>query len=302
MQAALEDIRSWFTGELRLNEPLAHHVALKVGGPVDLLATPDTRNELRQLVLFLDQHQIPRFILGGGFNLLPPDDGFRGCAISLKRINRLQLEESCVTIEAGATNMALARAVVDVGLSGIEFLIGIPGTVGGALRMNAGAHGSEIFRVVRSLTFLQGGQFQELQREELDYGYRRLALPDGALIVAARLQLQEDSPQAIRNRMDEYLGLRWATQNVGFPNAGSFFKNPSGSSAWRLIDQAGLRGLTVGNAQVSEVHTNFLVNKGNATSADFIALANEIKKKVKAVCGIELEEEVQLLGNGEYEP
>lgn len=302
MKAALNDIRSWFTGELRYNETLAHHVSLKVGGPVDLMATPDTQVELQQLVLFLDQQQIPRFILGGGYNLLPQDDGFRGCAISLKRINRLQLEENVVTIEAGATNMALARAVVEVGLSGLEFLIGIPGTVGGALRMNAGAHGSEIFRVVKSLTLLHTGQFQELQREELDYGYRRLALPDSALIVAARLQLKEDNPQAIRNRMDEYLGLRWATQNVGFPNAGSFFKNPSGNSAWRLIDQAGLRGLKVGNAQVSEVHTNFLVNKGNATSADFIVLASEIKKKVKAFCGIELEEEVQLLGNGECGP
>jgi UDP-N-acetylmuramate dehydrogenase len=302
MKAVLGDIQSWFAGKLRFNEPLAHHVSLKVGGPADLLATPETRDELQQLVLFLDQHRIPRFILGGGFNLLPADEGFRGCAISLKRINRLQLLENGVTIEAGATNIALARAVVEVGLSGLEFLIGIPGTVGGALRMNAGAHGSDIFRVVKSLTLLQAGQCRELQREELDYGYRRLTLPDGALIVAARLQLQEDTPQAIRARMDEYLGLRWATQNVGFPNAGSFFKNPSGHSAWRLIDQAGLRGFSIGNAQVSEVHTNFLVNKGNATATDFLTLADEVKKKVKVFCGIELEEEVQLLGNGECGP
>lgn len=302
MKVVLQDIRRWFTGQLRFDEPLAHHVSLKVGGPVDLLATPETLEELQHLVTFLDQHQISRFVLGGGFNLLPTDKGFRGCAISLKRINRLQLEENGVRIEAGATNLALARAVVEVGLSGIEFLIGIPGTVGGAIRMNAGAHGSEIFRILTSLTLLHEGQFKELQREELDYGYRRYDLPDGALIVAARLQLKEDTPQAIRARMDEYLGLRWATQNVGFPNAGSFFKNPPGSSAWRLIDQAGLRGLTVGSAQVSEVHTNFLVNKGNATATDFRQLGNEIKIQVKKNCGIELEEEVQLLGTGECEP
>lgn len=302
MRAILEDIRNWFTGELLFQEPLARHVSLRVGGPVELLATPETVEELQQLVLYLDRHEIPRFVLGGGFNLLPPDEGFHGCAISLKRINRLELEETGVRIEAGATTMALARAAAEMGLGGIEFLIGIPGTVGGALRMNAGAHGSEISRVVSSLTLLQSGRLQELQRHELLYGYRYLALPDGALIVAARLQLHEDDPRSIRSRMDEYLGLRWATQNVKFPNAGSFFKNPPGRSAWRLIDQAGLRGLTVGNAQVSEVHTNFLINRGNATAADFIQLADEIKTRVKAFCGIELEEEVQLLGDGECRP
>lgn len=302
MKALLQDIRSWFTGQLRFDEPLAHHVSLKVGGPADLLATPETLEELQRLVSFLDLHRIPRFVLGGGFNLLPADKGFHGCAVSLKRINRLQLEDNGVRIEAGATNMALARAVAEVGLSGIEFLIGIPGTVGGALRMNAGAHGSEMFSVVTTLTLLHEGKLKELQREELEYGYRRLDLPDSALIIAARLLLKEDTHQAIRARMDEYLGLRWATQHVGFPNAGSFFKNPPGGSAWRLIDQAGLRGLTVGGAQVSEVHTNFLVNKGSATASDFRQLADEIKIKVKNLSGIELEEEVQLLGTGECEP
>jgi len=303
MRTGLEQIRDWFTGELLFDEPLARHVSLKVGGPVDLLATPDSLEELQQLVALLDQQQIPRFVLGGGFNLLPADEGFRGCAISLKRINRLQLNDTIVTIEAGATNLASARAVSELGLSGLEFLIGIPGSVGGALRMNAGAHGSDIFRVVNTMTLLHQGRLTELERDQLIFGYRRFDLPDGALIVAASLQLKEDNLQAIQARMDDYLGLRWATQNVRFPNAGSFFKNPaSGGAAWRLIDQAGLRGLMVGNAQVSEAHTNFLVNRGNATAADFRELAAIIKERVKDFSGIELEEEVQLLGNGENIP
>lgn len=299
MRASLEHIKDWFKGELLFDEPLARHVSLKVGGPVDLLAIPDSREELQQLVTQLDSHKIPRFVLGGGFNLLPTDEGYRGCAISLKRINRLQLDDSIVTIEAGARNLSLARAVAELGLSGIEFLVGIPGSVGGAVRMNAGAHGSDIFSVIKTVTLLVQGQFKELPREQLNYGYRFFELPDDSLIVAAKLQLVEDSLQAVRGRMEEQLGLRWATQNVKFPNAGSFFKNPAGESAWRLIDQAGLRGFSVGNAQVSEIHTNFLVNNGNATASDFRALAESVKERVKATCGIELEEEVQLLGSGE---
>lgn len=299
MHAGLEHIRTWFKGELLFHEPLARHVSLKVGGPVDLLATPDSREELQQLVTLLDQQQIPRFVLGGGFNLLPTDAGFRGCAISLKRINRLQLDDTVVTIEAGASNQSLARAVAELGLSGIEFLIGIPGSVGGAVRMNAGAHGSDIFSVVQTVTLLDQGQFRELPREQLNYGYRSFELPDNSVIVAVRLQLAEASLQTVRSRMEEQLGLRWATQNVKFPNAGSFFKNPPGESAWRLIDQAGLRGFSIGNAQVSELHTNFLINRGNATAADFRALAATVKERVKTTCGIELEEEVQLLDSGE---
>lgn len=299
MRASLEHIKDWFKGELLFDEPLARHVSLKVGGPVDLLAIPDSREELQQLVTQLDSHKIPRFALGGGFNLLPTDEGYRGCAISLKRINRLQLDDSIVTIEAGARNLSLARAVAELGLSGIEFLVGIPGSVGGAVRMNAGAHGSDIFSVIKTVTLLVQGQFKELPREQLNYGYRFFELPDDSLIVAAKLQLVEDSLQAVRGRMEEQLGLRWATQNVKLPNAGSFFKNPAGESAWRLIDQAGLRGFSVGNAQVSEIHTNFLVNNGNATASDFRALAESVKERVKATCGIELEEEVQLLGSGE---
>ena len=299
MQACLEHIRDWFKGELLFNEPLARHVSLKVGGPVDLLATPDSREELQRLVTLLEQQQIPRFVLGGGFNLLPTDAGYRGCAISLKRINRLQLDDTVVTIEAGASNQSLARAVAELGLSGVEFLIGIPGSVGGAVRMNAGAHGSDIFSVVKAVTLLDQGQFRELPREQLTYGYRYFELPGNSVIVAVTLQLAEETLQTVRSRMEEQLGLRWATQNVKFPNAGSFFKNPPGESAWRLIDQAGLRGFSIGNAQVSEIHTNFLINRGDATAADFRALAAAVKERVKATCGIELEEEVQLLDSGE---
>jgi UDP-N-acetylmuramate dehydrogenase len=297
MNRTVEIIRPAFEGELREQEPLARHTSLKVGGPVDFFAVPRDIADLQRLVKSLDLHQIPWMVIGGGYNLLVRDGGVRGVAISLAKINSLTIREcGDIRAEAGGRNIDLARLAEAHGLSGLEFLVGIPGTVGGALRMNAGAHGGEIFDRLVSLELLVGGGIRKYDKKTLKYGYRRLQLDPKEIIIAANFQLSDATPEAISAAMDACLQKRRDAQQVRFPNAGSFFRNPEGHAAWKLIDQAGLRGTTIGGAQVSEIHTNFLVNRGGATATDFLRLAAVIKERVFSSSGVQLEEEVRITG------
>lgn len=290
-------IRAVFSGKLLHQEPLSHHTSLRVGGPADLFAVPRDREDLQVLVKVLDELQIPRIVIGGGYNLLVRDAGFRGCAISLEKINHLAVrQDGVISAEAGGRNIDLARLAEAHGLSGLEFLIGIPGSLGGALRMNAGAHGGEIFDNLTSLELLDAEGVRNYEKKSLHYGYRHLQLEPNKIIIAANFKLAPGSRETIAAAMDDCLQKRRDAQQVRFPNAGSFFRNPPGRTAWRLIDEAGLRGLTVGGAQVSEVHANFLVNRGGATATDFLQLAEMVKEKVFAASGIRLEEEVRITG------
>ena len=191
---------------------------------------------------------------------------------------------------------ALVRFAQERGLGGIGFISGIPGTVGGAVKMNAGAYGSGVLERLESLTLLRGETVAEYPREQLRYGYRHLALPTGSIVLAALFRLVPCDPQQTEEEIREDAELRRSKHNVGFPSAGAFFKNPSGQAAWRLIDQAGLRGVAVGGAQVSEVHSNFLINRGGATAADFLELARLIRESVFKASGVKLEEEVRIVG------
>jgi UDP-N-acetylmuramate dehydrogenase len=182
------------------------------------------------------------------------------------------------------------------GLGGIGFIAGIPGTVGGAIKMNAGAYGSGILERTSTLTLLRNGVIADYLVKELDYGYRRLALLAGDIILAVLFSLEERDPAETEEEIRKDLELRRTKHAVGHPSAGSFFKNPPGQAAWRLIDQAGLRGKRCGGAQVSEVHSNFLINRGGATARDFLELATLVKERVKTVTGVELEEEVRVVG------
>lgn len=292
-----ELIRTVFRGELLQQEPLSQHTSLRVGGPADIFAIPRDIEDLRRLVEVLDERQTPRIVIGGGYNLLVRDGGFRGVAISLEKINHLAVRQGGdVRAEAGGRNIDLARLAEAHGLSGLEFLIGIPGTIGGALRMNAGAHGGEIFDHLTSLELLSDEGVRKYGKNSLEYGYRSLQLDPNKIIIAANFQLAAGSREAISSAMDACLQKRRDAQQVRFPNAGSFFKNPSGQAAWKLIDEAGLRGMTVGGAQVSETHSNFLVNRGDAKAADFLHLAAIIKERVLGTSGIQLEEEVRITG------
>lgn len=297
MSNAIEIIRRVFCGELLEGEPLARHTSLKVGGPADIYAVPRDLADLRKLVQTLDELRIPRFVIGGGYNLLVRDGGFRGAAISLARIDTIAVrQDGIIRSEAGGRNIDLARLAEAHGLCGLEFLVGIPGTIGGAVRMNAGAHGSEIFDHLVSLELLDNGGIQNCDKKSWKYAYRSLQLDPKKIIIAANFQLAAGTRETISAAMDVCLEKRKVTQQVRFPSAGSFFRNPAGLAAWRLIDEAGLRGMTVGGAQVSEAHTNFLVNIGGAKTADFIRLAAIVKERVLNTSGVSLEEEVRIMG------
>jgi UDP-N-acetylmuramate dehydrogenase len=286
-----------FRGEIRLNEPLALHTSLKVGGPADIFAVPADLEDLKWLLADLAVNRLPFLVIGGGYNLLVKNGGFRGAVISLAGFNRLErILENFVTAGAGVTNGALVRFAGKTGLGGLEFLIGIPGTVGGALSMNAGAHGEAILERLANLTTLDRGMIISRRREELEFGYRFLRLLPDEIILEAVFRLEERDRAEVAERIERFLTHRRTTQRVSYPNAGSFFKNPAGEQAWKLIEAAGLRGFRVGGAQVSEVHTNFLVNRGKATASDFLELAGLVKERVKADSGIELAEEVRIVG------
>lgn len=293
-------IRQKFRGRVLFDEPMSLHTSLKVGGPADLFCIPEDLADLQESLAVLAEAGTPRLVVGGGFNLLVRDGGIRGVVISLERLNRLErLEGFRLRAEAGVENGVLVRFAHEERLAGLEFLIGIPGRLGGALGMNAGAHGEEILDRVESLEVLGENGLETRASAVLEFGYRYLRLAPGEIITAATFKLDKGDPAEIESRIEGFLAHRRNTQRVGYPNAGSYFRNPPGAHAWQLIDAAGLRGFKVGGAQVSQVHTNFLVNTGGATAADFLELARLIREKVKAGSGIELEEEVRIVGEDE---
>jgi UDP-N-acetylmuramate dehydrogenase len=293
----LEKAADGVRGTVKWDEPMWQHTSLKVGGPADLYLEPADLADLQECVERLVTAKIPYLVLGGGYNLLVRDGGIRGCVISLKKLDTLETQPGA-RLEAGAgvTNSTLCRFAAEHCLAGMEFLCGIPGSFGGALTMNAGAQGGETLQRVETLTTLREGKLLVRKSAELEFGYRYLRLLPGEIVLGAKLRLEPAERRVIEERMAANIAKRSSTQRVTYPNAGSFFKNPAGRHAWELIDQAGMRGVTVGGAQVSEAHTNFLVNRGGARAADFISLAALVKLRVKETSGVDLEEEVRLVG------
>lgn len=286
-----------FRGQLLSNEPMSRHTSLKVGGPADLFAVPDDLDDLLMLTGWLAATDRPAMVIGGGYNLLVRDAGIRGAVISLERLNRIEeLGDGCIRAWAGAENLSVVRFGQRLSLGGIGFISGIPGTIGGAIRMNAGAYGNGLLDHTRSLTLLRNGTVQDLAIGQFSYGYRRLDLQRGDIILAACLQLEPTDPAITEEEIRKDLELRRTKHNVGFPSAGSFFKNPPDQAAWRLIDAAGMRGIQVGGAQMSELHSNFLINRGEATASDCLRLADRVKEAVLQTAGIVLEEEVRIVG------
>jgi UDP-N-acetylmuramate dehydrogenase len=295
------------------------HTSLKVGGPADIFAIPEDADDLQQLLRELGEENIPWLTIGKGYNLLVRDKGIREAVISLERFDRieaiphpppnlplerggtkgstsLEREGGYIKAEAGADNLAVVRFAQNLGLGGIGFISGIPGTIGGAIKMNAGAYGEGILERTECLTMLRNGEIRDIRISELDYGYRHLNLLPGDIVLAAIFRLDIRESHLTEEEIKKDLELRRSKHNVGFPSAGSFFKNPTGQAAWRLIDAAGMRGVKVGGAQVSEVHSNFLVNTGGATSQDFLELAELVTKAVFSTSGVTLETEVRIVG------
>ena len=274
--------------EILVAEPMKNHTTFRIGGPADALALPKTPEEVAEVVRFCHEHAQPYYVLGNGSNLLVSDEGYRGLVLQLYRnFNDIQVNGETITVQAGAM------------LAGLEFASGIPGTIGGAVVMNAGAYGGEMKNVLKEVTVLtKEGEVLVIPAKALELGYRTSVIPkNGWIVLGAVLQLKKGDQEQILARMEELKEQRITKQPLDLPSAGSTFKRPEGYFAGKLIMDAGLRGFTVGGAQVSEKHCGFVVNRGNATAADVWKLICEVKRRVKEMTGVELEPEVKLLGD-----
>lgn len=269
----------------------------KVGGPAEVMFRPVDQDDLASF-LAAKPADVPVTVLGVGSNLLVRDGGIDGVVIRLGRgFTEITAEGTTVTAGAAALDLNVAIAARAAGIAGLEFLSGIPGLIGGALRMNAGAYGREMTDVTVAATALDAqGARHQLSHAELGFTYRRSGVPADWIFTGATLQGEAGSPDAIQARMDEIQTARAETQPLRTPTGGSTFKNPEGHKAWQLIDAAGCRGLALGGAQVSELHCNFLINVGGATAADIEALGEEVRRRVFAHSGVTLEWEIKRIG------
>lgn len=285
-------------GKLTANAPLAPLVWFKAGGAAEWLFEPKDADDLALFLAGLAP-DVPVMALGLGSNLIVRDGGVPGVVVRLgKAFAGIDvLDATKLSCGGGASGIAVSSAARDAGIAGLEFLRGIPGTVGGFVRMNGGAYGREVADVLVSAdVLLRSGERVTLPVDALGYTYRHSDLPEGAIVVSATFRGQPGEPAAIQAEMDRIAAAREASQPLRTKTGGSTFKNPAGHKAWQLVDEAGCRGLTLGGAQVSPKHTNFLINTGTATSADIEALGEEVRRRVKAKSGIELEWEIQRVG------
>lgn len=299
-RAAEREIADIKGAGLERDAPLSRYTGFATGGPADFVVSPENPEIFYAVVAILRRHDQPFYILGNGSNLLALDDGYRGWLVRTEKAfgDIAFLPGGEVYCGAGVPLSRLCRACAEAGLSGLEFAYGVPGTVGGAIFMNAGAYDGEMKDVVRSVEVLDGGnQGIEIPADEMAFGYRTSAVKArGIIVTGARLRLKPGQKEAIRTRMEELVNRRRDKQPLEFPSCGSTFKRPAGGYASELIDRCGLRGFAIGGAAVSEKHCGFIINRGGATTADILALIAHVKQAVKEKTGILLEEEIQILG------
>lgn len=293
----LTDMRGEYpeTG-VTLGEPMSRHTTFKIGGPVAALLEPKSIGAFVWFIRELEGRGIPYFVLGNGSNLLVSDGGHKEVALSTARLDTLRASGDSLICGAGVALSRLASMALSQGLTGLEFAHGIPGSLGGAVYMNAGAYGGEMKDVVESVTFVdRDGQVRVLPGDECGFGYRTSRFQKGGVVLSAILRLRPGDPAEIRAKMDELAASRRERQPLNYPSAGSTFKRPENGYASKLIDEAGLKGLRVGGAQVSEKHAGFIVNLGNATFSDVYALMAMVVTKVYKSSGVKLEPEVKII-------
>lgn len=286
--------------DVRINEPLSQHTTWKVGGPADLFIYPRSKVELERAMKIVGKHGYPWRVIGRGSNLLVRDGGIRGVVFKIgEGLDALTIDGTRVVAGGGCSLVRLSRQTAKQGLTGMEFAEGIPGTVGGAVCMNAGAHGSEMSRVLTSAeVLLDSGERVVFSNEELGFRYRTSVLQENVkgIVTEASFQLAFGDPQQIASEIARYRGRRKQTQPLQYPCAGSVFRNPPGDHAGRLIEASGLKGYRVGDAEVSTQHANFIINRGRATAADVLALIDHIVQTVQERFGVRLKTEVQVVG------
>lgn len=297
----LDFIKKNVPGEdILVEEPMSRHTTFRAGGKAKCLVRIGSVNQLGALLPYFRENGIPYFILGNGSNLLVGDGGYPGVMLQIgSKMNRIKAEEECIRAEAGALLSRVAGFALENGLTGLEFASGIPGTVGGALVMNAGAYGGEIKQVVRQVTVIdERGEISVIENDAMEFGYRTSVIKKKPLtVLEAVFALSPGEESGIRARMEELAQRRKEKQPLEYASAGSTFKRPEGFFAGKLIMEAGLRGLRVGGAQVSEKHCGFVINTGGATAGDILAVIREVQKRVRENTGITLETEVILLGD-----
>lgn len=283
-----------------IDEPMSRHTTFRVGGPADFFVTPKAKEEVRDVIRICKEAGMPYYIIGNGSNLLVSDAGYRGVIVQIyKEMNEVKVEGDLVKAQAGALLSGIAAKALGAKLTGFEFASGIPGTIGGACVMNAGAYGGEMKDVLESVTVLTGeGKIIELGRNELELGYRTSVIAKkGYIVLGAVLKLERGDGEKIKTYMDELKEKRVTKQPLEYPSAGSTFKRPEGYFAGKLIEDAGLRGFQVGGAQVSEKHCGFVINRDHATAADIMELMRQVQIRVKENSGVDLEPEVKRLGD-----
>ena len=280
------------------DEPMSRHITFRVGGSADLLLTPDI-NQIGEVLSILKTYKIPVTIIGNGSNLLVGDKGIRGAVVEIGRqMQDIHVEGNSITVGAGALLSRVAQEAYGCGLSGLEFAAGIPGSIGGAMVMNAGAYGGEMKDVVTFVKVLTDkGEILELTNEEMDFSYRHSCITDkNYVVLEAGFVLQPKEKEQIAERMEKLKVQRVSKQPLEYPSAGSTFKRPEGYFAGKLIMDAGLAGYTVGGACVSKKHCGFVINKNHGTAKDVLAVIKHVQKVVKETYGVELETEVKMLG------
>ena len=289
------------TGCARENVVLAPYTTMRTGGPAALFAEPRNAQQLARVHQWAQEKGLPLLILGNGSNLLIADSGFDGLVIHLGRaLSEVSVFANTLTAQAGASLAAAARAAAQASLTGLEFAAGIPGSIGGAVCMNAGAYGGEIAQVIVSARVLTPEGVRTVSKEELTLGYRSSAvMQNGWVVLEATFELTPGNPDQIKATMADLAARRREKQPLQYPSCGSFFKRPVGYYAGALIEQAGLKGYRVGDAQVSEMHAGFVINRGHATSSEIYRLMQEVQRRVQAQFGVTLEPEVRLIGHFE---
>ena len=297
----INEIEAFATkGELILGEPLCNHTTFRVGGKADAFLSVKNEEQLKKTILLCKEYNVPFLILGNGSNLLVSDDGYRGMVISIgKDMSDILVDGNRVTAQAGATLGSVAQTAAKNSLGGLEFASGIPGTIGGAIVMNAGAYDGEMKMVVESVKVLsQTGDIFTLSNEELDFSYRNSRVKkEGLIVFSVTLLLSEKEQAAIYEKMNDFAARRREKQPLEYPSAGSTFKRPEGMFAGKLIMDAGLRGYSVGDAQVSEKHCGFVINRGAATAKEIHTLIYDVQEKVKETFDVVLEPEVIFIGD-----
>ena len=284
--------------ELRLQEPMSKHTSFRIGGPAEVMAFPKNEDELRKLLNLSGLLDLKPAILGAGTNILAPDDGIPGIVICLKDCldGMERIDDTRIRVMAGVTMTRAAVFAANLGLSGMEFAHGIPGTVGGGVYMNAGAYGGELCQIVESVDIMDAdGNVRTLSCEEMHFSYRHSRMEEEkGIVISTVFSLTPGDPEEIRARMKELIGKRSASQPLDLPSAGSAFKRPVGGYAAALIDQAGLKGYRVGDAAISEKHAGFAVNLGSATARDVRQLLQQVSDRVFDNSGIRIEPEIRI--------